>query len=350
LNEPASFVDEVASAARRFDVGMVIPIGEPAALLLLGAPECLPGITIPFPDLATFRTVCDKEAVLAAARQLGIAVPEQAVAESPTALLALAEGPLRYPLVAKPARSVASAQSRGLRKHGVRHARDPERLRALASELPESAYPVLLQQRIVGPGTGIFLLRWDGEPRAVFAHRRLREKPPSGGVSVYSESIAADPELVARSLALLEALRWQGVAMVEYKRDAASGTPYLMEINGRFWGSLQLAIDSGVDFPGLLVECASGRAPAGPTPYRTGRRLRWLWGDVDHLLMRMRRSAEILDLPPDAPGRGRVAWDFATSWRPGQRCEPWRLDDLRPGIVETLAYFGVGPRALRKGA
>jgi len=50
--------------------------------------------------------------------------------------------------------------------------------------------------------------------------------------------------------------------MVEYKIDSASGTPYLMEINGRFWGSVQLAIDAGVDFPRLLVECALGREPA----------------------------------------------------------------------------------------
>ena len=46
--------------------------------------------------------------------------------------------------------------------------------------------------------------------------------------------------------------------MVEYKRDSSTGQPYLMEVNGRFWGSLQLAIDSGVDFPRILVACALG--------------------------------------------------------------------------------------------
>ena len=37
--------------------------------------------------------------------------------------------------------------------------------------------------------------------------------------------------------------------MVEFKHDERDGVPKLMEINGRFWGSLQLAIDAGVDFP-----------------------------------------------------------------------------------------------------
>src|SRR5678815_1154177 len=100
-----------------------------------------------------------------------------------------------------------------------------------------------------------------------FAHRRIREKPPSGGVSVLSESVAADPETVRKSLALLSALDWNGTAMVEYKQDRVTGQRYLMEINGRFWGSLQLAIDAGVDFPALLVAAALGEHPAPVTQY-----------------------------------------------------------------------------------
>jgi len=51
------------------------------------------------------------------------------------------------------------------------------------------------------------------------SHRRLREKPPAGGVSVYRESIALDEGLAGPGLRLLDALGWQGVAMVECKRD-----------------------------------------------------------------------------------------------------------------------------------
>ena len=40
--------------------------------------------------------------------------------------------------------------------------------------------------------------------------------------------------------------------MVEFKLDARDGVAKLMEINGRFWGSLQLAVDAGVDFPAIL--------------------------------------------------------------------------------------------------
>ena len=144
--------------------------------------------------------------------------------------------------------------------------------------------------------------------RASFAHRRLREKPPSGGVSVYRESIAADPALVERSRRLLEHFGWQGVAMVEYKVDERTGTPMLMEINGRFWGSLQLAVDAGVDFPRLLIECAEGRLPRRRRLYAVGTRLRWWWGDVDQLLLRLRRSSEQLGLPAGVAGQAPGRW------------------------------------------
>jgi len=40
--------------------------------------------------------------------------------------------------------------------------------------------------------------------------------------------------------------------MVEFRVDARDGTAKLMEVNPRFWGSLQLSILSGADFPYLL--------------------------------------------------------------------------------------------------
>jgi predicted ATP-grasp superfamily ATP-dependent carboligase len=180
---------------------------------------------------------------------------------------------------------------------------------------------------------------WDDAPLAVFAHRRLREKPPAGGVSVYRESIPADPVLVQSSVALLQHFQWRGVAMVEYKVDESSGTPYLMEINGRFWGSLQLAIDAGVDFPTLLVRAAAGEHVASVTSYRVGVRSRWWWGDVDHLLARLRHSPRTLALPPGAPGRFRTFLQFMRLWSPPDRNEILRARDPVPFLHETLEWL-----------
>jgi len=338
LAEPAAFLADVASELRRRRADVLLPVSEAALLATLPAREQLTGVLLPFADLEAFRRISDKTAVLEAAPRFGIAIPEQRVVSAPGEIGANAADGMRYPLVVKPARSVGGT-GHGRVKLAVRHAASPAQLEAALAALDSAAYPALLQQRVVGPGVGIFLLLWDGEVVTRFAHRRIREKPPSGGVSVYRESIPADPVLVERSRALLAHFGWRGVAMVEYKMDAATGTPYLMEINGRFWGSLQLAIDAGVDFPSLLLACADGERPTPVTSYRIGVRSRWWWGDVDQLLTRLRRGRDELALPPDAPGRGRALLDFLALWRPGDRHETLHVDDPRPFIRETINWF-----------
>ncbi|HEX5436691.1 MAG TPA: ATP-grasp domain-containing protein [Gemmatimonadaceae bacterium] len=338
LAEPARFVDDVTFLVRAHGVDVVIPVAEPAILALLPARARLEGASIPFTDADTFRRITDKALLLQAAPRMGIAIPEQRLLADAGARAALCVEQLAFPLVLKPSRSVGEHDGRRA-KLGVQFAADAAQLQARLDAMDPAAYPLLLQQRIVGPGVGIFLLLWNGRVYATFSHRRIREKPPSGGVSVYRESIAADPDLVARSRQLLEHFGWSGVAMVEYKIDAATGTPYLMEINGRFWGSLQLAVDAGVDFPNLLLAAADGAAPPPTRPYRAGVRSRWWWGDVDHLLARLRRSDEELALPPDAPGRGQAVRDFLKLWRWSDHNEVLRMADPWPFVRETIEWL-----------
>ena len=337
LREPAAYAAAVRELCQRWETDVLLPITE-ASLLALLPPEAAPeGVALPFPPLPVFRAASDKRRVLEAAAATGIAVPRQRVLERPEDLAALSPDAVSFPVVVKPSRSVAGDGAERV-KSTVTHAADRAQLHARLAALPASAYPVLLQQRIEGPGVGIFLLLWDDRLRAAFAHRRLREKPPSGGVSVLRESVAPDPALVERAATLLRRFGWRGVAMVELKVEAATGTPYLMEINGRFWGSLQLAVDAGVDFPALLVEAACG-APAGPLPCWTpGVRSRWEWGEVDHLIARLRRSKAALDLPSDAPGRARAVLDFLAPSRDTRR-EVFRWSDPLPALRETRDWL-----------
>jgi predicted ATP-grasp superfamily ATP-dependent carboligase len=337
LASPSEFVTEVTSLIDRWRIDTLLPITEASLLALLPERATL-GATIPFPDEAIFRAITDKGAVLAAARELDIAIPRQVVLRTKDDSRTMDPTLLDYPVVLKPSRSVGEHDGHRI-SFGVLHVADSVALRPVIESLDDAAFPLLVQQRIVGPGTGVFLLIWDGIVRAAFAHRRLREKPPSGGVSVYSESIAADPALVERSRLLLGRMGWNGVAMVEYKIDARTGVPYLMEVNGRFWGSLQLAIDSGVDFPTLLLSAASGEQMPAAVDYRVGVRSRWWWGDLDQLLSRWRKSDESLALPSDAPSRWRATLDFLSVFHPHDRSDVFRTGDPRPFIRETLDWF-----------
>ena len=352
LREPAAFVDAVAAYVAAQGIDCVVPVTDASMLALLPARDRLGDAIIPFGTLDSFVALADKAGLRERAARLGIAFPRQVELHWSSRDQPLA-GAVQFPVVVKPARTVAvsdgddsaattvanAAAGAGPVKFGVRHAATADALAKVVDAMPRAAYPLLIQERIVGPGVGVFLLLRDGEIMASFAHRRLREKPPSGGVSVYAESIVAPPGLVERSHALLRDLGWCGVAMVEYKIDHATDTPYLMEINGRFWGSLQLAIDAGVDFPTLLVGGAGAQAAAGAGAYRAGVRGRWWWGDVDHLIARVRRSRAALSLPPDAPSRGAAVRDFLTACL---RCDPdavWRWDDRQPFLVESVAWL-----------
>ena len=131
----------------------------------------------------------------------------------------------------------------------------------------------IIQEYVEGEERGLFFLFDQGQPLTVFAHRRLRSINPAGGASSLRESITVPEKLLAYSLKLMASLKWQGPAMLEFKGDK------LMEINGRFWGSLPLAIFSGVDFPWLYYQLATGQRPDSPQSYKIGIKSRNLLAD-----------------------------------------------------------------------
>jgi predicted ATP-grasp superfamily ATP-dependent carboligase len=299
---------------------------------------------IPFADYATVDRAANKVDLMETARALGVPVPRSVVVTSPSDV----PTGLAFPVVVKPWRSRVRVGS-GWESTAVSHAADAEELDRDLSARHGYEFPVMLQERIVGPGMGVFAIYDRGRPIAFFSHRRLREKPPWGGVSVLSESVPLPPDATASATRLLNALQWHGVAMVEFKRDVRDGVPKLMEINGRFWGSLQLAIDAGVDFPALLVDGVKGRMTP-PAPYEVGVRSRWWWGDVDALLLRLAGRG-----PHGASSlkdRLRALGPFLFPLGRRLYYENPRWQDLGPGIFESYRWLSaiVRPRPRPRAA
>ena len=183
--------------------------------------------------------------------------------------------------------------------------------------------------RCSAAGFGVSALVRKGEAAAVFAHRRLREVHPAGGPSSAAESIPPEPALVEPALALLRAMEWDGLAMVEFRR-AGSGPPVLMEVNGRPWGTLGLAVDAGVDFPRLLLE-----GHAGPRPeYRAGVQRRWLAGDVKRLFASM--AGKPAGYPGKFPSVAEALGDILVRGAPDF---VFRWSDPGPFLGEVLGVF-----------
>jgi predicted ATP-grasp superfamily ATP-dependent carboligase len=340
--DPEKFLEVIADRARDYPDAVLLPMTDVTLSEVLKNRETLSKyVRIPFPGLATYQAVSDKVALFRTASGLDVPVPKTFYSDDYSTVYDLVSecAMLSFPLVLKPAFSRVKRDGKWLSTN-VRYARDLQEFRALVMDEPFRSLSFLVQEKIQGPGLGIFLFMDKGEIIARFAHQRIREKPPSGGVSVLCQSITPPHEALEAGRKLLEHYQWTGVAMVEFKWDSRLGQPKLMEINGRFWGSLQLAVTAGVDFPFLLYSYAMGEQLPLQKDYKSGIRSRWELGDLDHLLIRFRRRNDALQLPPDAPGRRQLLkefiWDF---FRPSVHREIFRLDDPKPFVAELRQYF-----------
>jgi protein-tyrosine-phosphatase/predicted ATP-grasp superfamily ATP-dependent carboligase len=230
----------------------------------------------PTPDV--IRRVLDKDLTLAAARRCAIAVPADYEVADLTELSAMRKQ-LQFPLVAKgrSKREIATSTFK------VRYYQTFAALSAEFESDAEFGKRNLLQEYCPGEGVGIGLLMHQGAAVSAFQHRRLKEFPSTGGVSVMAISEALDPALLEASLKLLRALEWEGVAMVEFRYDRALQRAVLMEVNGRYWGTISFAVQCGVDFPLYEWQLAHGEKPNVPAGYPVGVKWRWTAGYLQRL-------------------------------------------------------------------
>jgi predicted ATP-grasp superfamily ATP-dependent carboligase len=343
--DPRGFCRSLVELVQRTQFDLVIPMTDVTTYLLsLHKKELEAHLTLPVPEFEVFNFVSNKGMLLKHAQEIGIPIPRTHFVEGAESWKELLDQ-LDFPVVVKPSRSRILMESRWLSTH-VHYANSERELFQLYEEVEYLRYPSLIQERILGPGLGVFLLFDRGKLLAAFGHRRLREKPPSGGVSTLRESIPVAPGLKEYAIRLLKPLQWHGVAMMEYKLDRRTGQPLLMEVNGRFWGSLQLAIDAGMDFPYWLYCLARAQHVDIPEAYRVGVKSRWLLGDLDHMLLRVFKKDENLHLPDDFPSRLRTLLRFFKFYEPGMHYEILSLRDPRPFLYEFSQYlrgvFGIG--------
>lgn len=276
------------------------------------------------PPQTSLETTMDKSATVDLAVRLGVPAPKSLMFDSGQPV-DVERMKWEYPVAIKASQSDLPYRS------ATTFARNPEELGLRLTEVLCESPSALVQEVVSGEGTAIFALFDSGRPIVTIAHRRLIEKPPWGGVGVLCESISPRPETLSYALRLLEELRWHGVAMVEFKLTA-EGVPCLMEINPRFWGSLELAVRSGIDFPYLAFQLANGEKPQPGTPRRAVNR--WVLGEIDSL------ATSLLN---GNVGRSRVRDLTSHLWslRRGLHSEVERLSDPKPALYEYGSWFRI---------
>ncbi len=325
---------ELRDWAGRRGITIVLPITERACQLCnaeRGQWEAL-DITIACAPSEVLRLAFDKLETIARAQVCGVLAPPTAAPDSLAAFRAAADD-LGYPCVIKPRFSNAWNGTAFTPDLGPVYVSAPDDLGAAVLSRRQGDYWPLIQAYVDGRGTGVSVVCNHGRVVALVAHERLREVRPSGSGSSLRRSVHADPRLRDGVERLVANLQWHGPAMVEFRHDG-DHPPWLMEVNGRFWGSLQLAISAGVDFPVLWMRLLRGETTEPVGQYDAAVTVRWLWGDVKRFLHILRGA------PPGFPGRYPSAWqgfkELIGRQPPGTRLEIWDPRDPLPGVGEFV--------------
>ena len=105
---------------------------------------------------------------------------------------------------------------------------------------------IIIQDFIQGVGVGYSFYCEKGKIINGFGHKRLAEYPISGGSSTYRESYK-DPRMHKIAHKIVNHLEYTGFAMFEFKLTK-SNQLYLLEVNPRIWGSINLGLINGFNY------------------------------------------------------------------------------------------------------
>ena len=325
------FLDDIAAIIERYRPDLLIPVTEKTLIPISEQRDRFQALTsVALPPVDALITVLDKQATADLAASLSIPTPLSFLTSDEFSLQQ-ASDQTGFPVVLKPIRSV-SRQEGGIGPQlAVTYAFNAEELPRIAQPLLEHG-EVVLQEYFQGEGIGIELIAEQGVVRYAFQHRRLHEMPLSGGGSSLRESVPISPRLLDAAKRLMSALNWHGVAMVEFKVEPVSGDFRLIEINGRFWGSLPLSIAAGADFPLLAWELYTQDELTLIGPARVGVRCRDLAKDIywhEHVIRRLTDSRLF-----QYPTKTSVLLGLLGVFSPRHHFDSWSLRDPMPGLVE----------------
>jgi predicted ATP-grasp superfamily ATP-dependent carboligase len=252
----SKFIRDVNAYCRQFAADHVLPTSEAAIMACSEYENELEAAPI-IPSKDEIRTVFSKMNTLRIAQSLGIPVPDTLHITSKN-FLALRTAAPKFPVVIKSESSEVMLPGRAATSGKTFYALNQSELEKECESRLAKGQSLLLQEFIDGYGVGVSGLFSKGRPVVLIGHRRIRESNPMGGPSAVAESVEIDSDLLKATASLLGQIGFTGPAMVEFKVDRRTGQAYLMEINGRFWGSILLALASGLDLPYLYWKMLNG--------------------------------------------------------------------------------------------
>lgn len=249
VTDTARFVSGLLKLLKRIDFQLIVPTSDSSITPLMSYRKEIEALS-PFvvPNAEGYEATFNKLQTLEWAIRLGIPIPPtRLVCDFEDAQRELSISSHAFPLILKPCCSLSVGQASRNEVVIV----DSAAKFAPALKQAVCRGPVLVQEFCRGHQVGFGVLAGNGEIHAAFQHRQLHEQ---GSLATYRCSVPIDPQLLRHAREFCSALNWTGPALFEYIIDPTTRQEVLLEVNGRFWGALGLAIFAGIDFPSLLYD------------------------------------------------------------------------------------------------
>lgn len=239
-----------------------------------------PFVKIPLADHETLEKASDKSQTLKIAMENDIPCPKTYFIKH-TYEIEKTKDKIKYPIIIKPHKSSGAK--------GLTYVHSPNELRNAYTKVRAEYGACMIQEYITGDEYFVSaLFNRDSKPRRMCVLRVLRKYPLCGGQATFVESVE-NPIVLKYGLKLLKVINYYGVAEMDFIADSQDGKPKLLEINPRFWSSLQGAISAGVDFPYLLYRMAIDGDIKPSLNYKVGVKCRnLLFGDIRYLVDMMK--------------------------------------------------------------
>jgi D-aspartate ligase len=245
---------------------------EPAAAVALAHEALAERFALTSPGWDALRYAYHKRLTHCVAERVGAAYPWTGY---PRNLVEAAELECRFPVVLKPD---AKPEENRFTRAKAWLVRDRPALVAGWVEAAGLVGPagVIVQELVPGGGEEQYSfasLCQAGVALASLVARRTRQYPRDFGHSSSLVETVEAPEVERLGRAIVEALGWNGLVEIEFKRDARDDAYKLLDINARAWTWHALGLRAGVDFPYLAWRLSQGQA-IEPVRARPG--VRWV--------------------------------------------------------------------------
>jgi len=304
------FISDINSNIHKFNVGLVFPTSEAAILACDKHRKEIDGKLL-IPKSEEIKIMFSKKNTLNLAKTLGVTTPTTFFLTNENINEII--GKINFPVIIKAESSEKLKGNRIVKAGGTSYIFNRGQLLNEYQKRIKHTPTLIIQEFIDGFGVGVSGIFKNGKPIVLFGHKRIREKNPFGGPSALAESISIDEELLESTKIIMEKIGYTGPAMVEYKVDRNTRIPYLMEINGRFWGSILLPLAAGLDLPYIWWKVINNiKVEPEETKYKIGIRGRYLLGDTKSLLLTLKGKPK--GWPGFFPSRTEVLKEYLLSF------------------------------------